>query len=283
MQGVDSPTPQHENPAPQGCIEPHALLLRRPPDDQLLYKIVSVENLLRSIDGGYLHFNRVDGYMEFPGADHHDGEQLPSDRPINGQAKFEKAPEFSAADYYDRCRSRTYACCFSLENSDYIWTNYAMSATKGKIGLVFRFGGLRAMLNKACDPENSMLAYNAVPCRQILSLNYGIVEYVDFDSHRINSPHLPNPIEYVHLKSAALYANEKELRVTLSALGMGHFALNDGSLMDFPVSLQVPFDFRQAFTKGAIDRLLCSPDCDQEFLRDELQRRRILPAPGSAI
>ena len=28
------------------------------------------ENLLRSIDGAYLHFNRVDGYKDFPLADH---------------------------------------------------------------------------------------------------------------------------------------------------------------------------------------------------------------------
>jgi hypothetical protein len=30
---------------------------------------VTVENLLCSIYGAYLHFNRVDGYRDFPGAD----------------------------------------------------------------------------------------------------------------------------------------------------------------------------------------------------------------------
>jgi len=136
---MDKPT---HAPAPIGYIEPHALLLKRPSEDALLYKVMSVENLLRSIDGAYLHFNRVDRYRDFPTADDQDGEQLPSDRPVNGLSKFEKAPEFSAADYYDRCRSRTYACCFSLENSDYIWTHYATDATMGKVGIVFRFGGL---------------------------------------------------------------------------------------------------------------------------------------------
>jgi hypothetical protein len=99
----------------------------------------------------------------------------------------------------------------------------------------------------------------------------------------MNEPRLPNPIEYAHLKSATLYSKEKELRVTLSALGMGHFVLNDGSVMDFPVSLQVPFDFRRALTNGAIQGLLCSPNGDSGFLRAELGSRRIMPAPGSDL
>jgi hypothetical protein len=100
---------------PLGGIEPHAGLLTLSTDEQLLYKIVTVENLLRSIDGGYLHFNRVDSYGDGPGADPHDGAQLPMDVPGNASAGFEQAPEFTAAHYYDRSRSRTYACCFSAE------------------------------------------------------------------------------------------------------------------------------------------------------------------------
>jgi hypothetical protein len=280
---MDTPTDVRGNPAPLGSIEPHALLLKRPPDDQLLYKIVSVENLLRSIDGAYLHFNRVNGYMDFPGADPRDGEQLPIDRPINALSKFEMAPEFSGADYYDRSRSRTYACCFSLENSDYIWAHYATDAAQGKVCIVFRFDALRAMLNEACDPATSRLSYNGLLCCPIFSINYGLVDYVEISTHRMNEPRLPNPIEYAHLKSATLYSKEKELRVTLSALGMGHFVLNDGSVMDFPVSLQVPFDFRRALTNGAIQGLLCSPNGDSGFLRAELGSRRIMPAPGSDL
>ncbi|MGH2448378.1 MAG: hypothetical protein ACRDFS_07220 [Chloroflexota bacterium] len=280
---MDTPTAAPKYPAPLGSIEPHALLLKRPPDDQLLYKIMSVENLLRSIDGAYLRFNRVDGYRDFPGADDHDGEQLPTDRPANVLSKFEKAPKFSAADYYDRSRSRTYACCFSLENSDYIWTHYATGAANGKVCAVFRFGDLRTMLNQACDPTTSRLSYNGLLCWPIFSLNYGIVEYVDLDAHRLNEPYLPNPIKYAYLKSEALYSKENELRISLSALGMGHFALNDGSFMDFPVGLQVAFDFRRALTSGAMNGLLCSPDCNTAFLRAELERRAIAPAPGSSV
>src|SRR6185312_10997272 len=123
-----------------GGVEPHASLLRIPPHDQLLYKVMSVENFLRSIEGGYLHFNRVDCYSDFPGADPHDGEQLPEDRRINASVRFEKNPGLSAADYYDQSRARTYACCFSLENSDSIWREYANDNRRGKVCVVFDFG-----------------------------------------------------------------------------------------------------------------------------------------------
>ncbi len=96
---MDTPTAgPTKNLPPLGSIEPHALLLKRPPDGQLLYKIMAVENLLHSIDEVYLHFNRVDGYKDFPGADDRDSEQLPTDRPINALSKFEKTSDFSAAD-----------------------------------------------------------------------------------------------------------------------------------------------------------------------------------------
>jgi hypothetical protein len=107
-----------------GCIEPHALLLKQPPDDQLLYKVMRAENLLRSVSDRYLHFNRVDSYNDFPGADANDGAELPQDIPGNRGAKFVASPDFTASDYYNRARSRTYACCFSLVNSKYILATY---------------------------------------------------------------------------------------------------------------------------------------------------------------
>jgi len=47
-------------PAPLGLTEPHAGLLQQPPIGQVLYKIMSVENCISSIERGYLHFNRDD-------------------------------------------------------------------------------------------------------------------------------------------------------------------------------------------------------------------------------
>jgi hypothetical protein len=44
--------PREHIPVPIGGVEPHALLLTIPPDAQLLYKIITVENLLRSVHKG---------------------------------------------------------------------------------------------------------------------------------------------------------------------------------------------------------------------------------------
>src|SRR5690349_11851273 len=131
--------------APLGMIEPHAGLLTPPPQEQLLYKVATVENLLRSVVGSYLHFNRVDAY---PDLDPNDGAVPPGDQATNAQATFAKAPDFSLADYYNLSRARTYACCFSLENTDYIWRTYGMGGGRGKICVVFDFAKLRARLNQ---------------------------------------------------------------------------------------------------------------------------------------
>lgn len=266
-------------PAPLGDVEPHAGLLHAPPDGQVLYKITTVENLLRSIVGNYLHFNRVDSYPDFPDVDLHDGQQLPGDQPGNASTRFQKAPEFSAADYYDQSRARTYACCFSLENSDRIWKAYGNDSEKGKVCVVFSFEKLRARLNRTLQPGNAAVLYNGVQCFQIFSVNYGIVEYVDWHAHRANTKFLPNPIQYTYLKDKQ-FSEEKELRVSLSALAIGHFALGDGTTMQFPSSLQLSFDFKAATGDGTIQQLLLSPETDADFLNGELHKLRIVVKQG---
>lgn len=205
-------------PHPQlwlGGIEPHSALLVHPPEGQILYKLMTIENLLRSIDGAYLHFNRVDQYTDSPVADKHDGQQLPTDLAGNAGAKFLKAPEFSAADYYDRSRSRTYACCFGLENADYLWHHYGNGGQHGKVCVVFSFDKLRETLNRTLAPDRAFLAFDGVACEQVMSLNYGVVQYVAWDRHRANHENLPNPVVYSYFKDKKRFSEEKELRVTL--------------------------------------------------------------------
>lgn len=71
------------------------------------------------------------------------------------------------------------------------------------------------------------------------------------------------------------YAAERELRIVLSALGMGHFVLKDGSLMQFPESFHLQLDFREAFATGTILGLECSPDCDCKWVAENLHERHI--------
>jgi hypothetical protein len=262
---------------PLGSVEPHAPLLKVPSEEQLIYKIMSVENLLRSVIGNYLHFNRVDSYADFPRADPSDGQQLPKDRQGNAGAKFVKASDYSAADYYDQSRARTYACCFSLENTDSIWNNYANDSAKGKICIVFSFGRLRTSINRILQPGTAALKYNGKRCHQIFSVNYGLVEYIEWENHQANREAYPNPIIYTYLKDKQ-YSDDKELRISLSALGIGHFVLNNGIAMQFPGSLQLFFDFRTAIADQTIQQILYASDCHDDFLKAELHKLRIVPS-----
>ena len=56
---TDEDAPKRHIPVPLGSVEPHAPMLNVPPENQSLYKLITVENLLHSIIGNYLHFNRV--------------------------------------------------------------------------------------------------------------------------------------------------------------------------------------------------------------------------------
>jgi hypothetical protein len=269
-------------PAPLGSVEPHASLLCIPPENQLLYKVMTIENLTRSVTNNFLHFNRIDSYSDFPKADENDGRQLPRDQPVNAAVTFEKAPMFSTAHYYDQSRARTYACCLSTKNSDYIWNNYGNGTEKGKVCVVFEFGKLRALLNRTLNPEGAKLLYEGNVCRQIFSVNYGLIRYVDWDSHRTNERYLSNPILYTYIKDASRFCEENELRISLSAIGIAQFALEDGTLIQFPPSLQLRFDFREAIANAAIPEILLAPEADSGFLTQELRKVGIEPAPGPA-
>jgi len=265
-------TPLQNMLPPLGCVESHSRLLDIPSDNQLLYKMMTVENLLRSIVGNYLYFNRVDSYIDFPNADQNDGRQLPKDQPGNESLRFEKAPNFSAADYYNQSRTQTYACCFSLKNSDYIWKEYGNGSEKGKVCVVFEFGKLRAMLNQTLQQGNAGLEDNdGNRYRQIFSLNYGIVEYCEWENHQENIVRYPNPIKYIYLKDNK-FAGDNELRISLSTIGIGKFVLKNGSIMQFPPGLQLSFNFRSAFADKTIQQILSEPDTDSVFLSTELHK-----------
>lgn len=262
-------------------VEPHAYLLRAPGEEQLLYKIMSVENLLRSISNGYLHFNRVDRYSDFREADEHDSEQVPKDVNGNRSSRFRNAQSVSAANYYNNARARTYACCFSLENSDYIWNKYADDNEKGKVCVVFKFGPLRSYLNHMFDTDRLVLEYGGEKCRQIFWINYGIIDYVKWDEVQCNTDYLPNPVKYTYIKDIC-YAKEKELRISLSTVGVGEFVLANGNMIKFPESLHCDFDFRWATEHDAIQEILYAPDCDKEYLRNELFKLHVTVKDGSA-
>ncbi|NQU45001.1 DUF2971 domain-containing protein [bacterium] len=221
------------------------------------------------MSGAYLHFNRVDMYKDFQGADAHDGEQLPSHRDRNTSLTFAQSPDFSASDYYDRSRTRTYACCFSLEMSDHIWRHYGNGGEKGKICIVLEFDKLRPRLNQVLRARNSRLEYGGRRLLPIFSINYGLIKYVDKENCRI--PYFTNPIKYTYIKDKC-FENEKEFRVSLSAVGIGSVSSGTGGLLEFPPHLHFHFDFREAMADRTIQQIDCSSDCDHAFLKSEMNR-----------
>lgn len=268
---------------PLAWIEPHRCLLRQPEPDALLFKVVKARYLIDMLQRNYLHFQRVDAYAD----DAADGEQLPLDRPVGAGIAFEKATAFTLEKYYDTARARTYACCFSLEHSAYLWENYAPG--KDAVCLVFHFEKLRERLNatlQASLDAPGLLVQGEISFRQIFSINYGIVEYVDRDTYALHAARIANPVQFTFLKDKARYADEKELRVALSAFGIGQFALSGGERMEFPPSLQMAFDFREAFSGGAITEILCPPQfVDTAYvntLRSELAKLRVRATKSAA-
>lgn len=265
---MNDPVRRNAIAAPLGYVEPHAGLLAVPVPGQLVFKVMTVENFLRSLDGSYLHFNRVDAYHDL---DPNDGAQLASDQRANLGIGFAANPQFTASNYYDLARSRTYAYCLSLENTEHIWSVYGGEDPRSKVGLCFDFDKLRGRLNKTLS-SGASLQQADVGYRQIFSINYGVVSYINFAEHRLNEERLPNPIQYAHLKDAA-FAGDRELRVTLSALGIGTYILDNGQAAAFPPSLQLGFDFRDALRDGTIASLLCSEECDARLIEQQLKKR----------
>lgn len=224
------------------CVEPNKEKIKQPCDNQLLYEIIQRKNYDDMVARGYIYFNRVDSYKD----DTADGEQPSCDRLRNQQSHFVKAPAFTLENYYDKARSRAYASCFSLKPMEHMKEGYG---GENPVCLQFRFADLRKNLNKTIS--ESIIMCNGYPCKQFLNINYGEISYLSKEEYC--SDYI-NPIHYLYMKDDR-YKDEKELRVTLSALGIGHYAMNDGNFLSFPKGLELSFDWHKAFEEGWTEEL----------------------------
>jgi hypothetical protein len=71
-------------------------------------------------------------------------------------------------------------------------------------------------------------------------------------------------------------------RITLATLGLGNFALADNTIINFPPSMQLAFDFRTACADGTITCLICLDDEVARHLAQELAKFKILVKPESS-
>ena len=125
------------------------------------------------------------------------------------------------------------------------------------------------MLNEIIENGQGLL-YKGKQCHQIFSINYGLVEYLNWKEHISSKP--PNPIKYTYQKDKNKFGREKELRVSLSAIGVGKFVMNNGDNLKFPPSFQISFDFKKAIHVGAIKQFQCSKHGDSDYLTQELKK-----------
>ncbi|HHU0004473.1 TPA: hypothetical protein ACT9MX_003047 [Legionella pneumophila] len=263
---------------PPGLIEPHTHLLNPLPNNRCLYKITNIDYLLNSILGNYLYFNNVSSYSDFQLADINDGAQLPLERPINASSSFETDPKFTMEHYYDNSRSRTYASCFSIQNSEHIWENYGNHNSTAKVGIIFDYTKLKTMLNAVMLSSNTRLLTNNIPCIQFFSINYGMIKYVNWQEAKNESEFLRNPIEYAYIKDLA-FQEENEFRITLSALGLGNFTLNNGEVLNFTQrpSLHLYFNYLAAAANGTIIGIQYSYNGKIENFQNLISDFRIFP------
>ncbi len=103
-----------DKPKHNRLIEEHAGLLKKTQKGTSLYKIVSLHYFCDMIKNDYLYFTRVDTYSD----DSRDSDLPDRDKEIGKKSRFVSDPNSSIVDHYEICRSKTYACCFSTENTD---------------------------------------------------------------------------------------------------------------------------------------------------------------------
>ncbi len=244
-------------------IEPHAPLLKKPGENSVLYKIVSSENFIDMVQHDYLYFKRVDTYSD----DKRDSDQPDKDKEISDKSKFEKAIDYTAKNYYDSCRSKTYACCFSTENTASLWENYGDDRSGG-VCLVFDCHKLINFMNLSFD--ETRIIYQNQKLMNFFYINHGLVTYGDFNNAFLKE-RLPNPIQYVYFKGADKYTEEKEFRMSLSCLGICKYMFPDGTEFSFPDSLQLSFDFAEAIRRGVLRRIeVRDQSGDEDKIKKEL-------------
>jgi hypothetical protein len=103
------------------------------------------------------------------------------------------------------------------------------------------------------------LLYRGNTCKQIFSVNYGVVDYLSWEEARENIERLPNPIRYTYVKDKT-YANERELRISLFANGMVHFAWLTAPKWNFLLGSNSALIFGRPWSMERSQRFFPVPD-----------------------
>lgn len=239
-------------------IEPHKYILRKPHANKYIYKIIPGNYFLDMAKNNYLYFRRVDKYSD----DINDSALPDKDRNLSQQSKFQYAPNISMADYYDGCRSKSYACCFTTKISEHVWKHYG--SDNNSICLIFKSGKLIEYINTTLN--NSRLIIKDHLYHDFFWINYGLVEYMDYNEQYLLK-YLPNPTKYIYIKDMK-YSEEKEFRISLSCSQYTSYVLPNGEHLTFPESIQLELDFKSAIANGVIKRLEIKSSHEATYLQE---------------
>lgn len=255
----------------QGCknmsIQPHKDRIKQPDKGCKLYKIIPLKYLDDMLEKSYLHFQRVDTYND----DINDSDQTRIDKALSEKSIFLDSDNYSAKDYYDSCRSRTYACCFSTKQTDHLFEHYYNKAEDKAICLAFDCQTLIEQLN--INFSIAPIQYGTQRLENFLDINHGLVEYGNFEE-RFMGNLLPNPIEYVYFKDNK-FSEEHEFRTVISTLGMGNIVLPDKNPFQFTESLKLSINLVEAINANILENIILTTKSDKEETEQLLKKYNI--------
>jgi len=234
---------------PRGLFFPNEVQLDQPNAHVLLYKIVNIDDFIDMIKNNYLYFKRVDTYRD----DCRDSDIPDHDQPIAEKEYFQDS-NHNLLNYYRNFRERSYACCFTLKHTPYIWRHYG-SNNKDAICIVFNYNKfLQYIRNNGLQVTLNNKRYS------FFNLNGGLVKYGSLINESLiknNNSYLTNPIHHIYFKDVK-YKNEHEYRLSLSFPIGGYVNIIDKDnkkSLDFPNSVKFEFDFTLADTFKVINKI----------------------------
>ncbi|MBX9586230.1 MAG: hypothetical protein K2X50_03125 [Gammaproteobacteria bacterium] len=162
--------------------------LLQPSPDTLLYKIVKFDYFIDMCQKQYLFFKNVTQYEGNP----KDSQMPKRERLLREAVRFENNPDVSLYDFDEPNRNNTYACCFSLNESRYIWKAYAADL-KRDLCLVFHYDNLKKYFIENYNISH-FIGGSKLNTNNFL-INICKVQYVDEQSTLTNTYH-KNLCEY---------------------------------------------------------------------------------------
>jgi len=228
-----------------------------------LFKFLSVENFVSSYKRNYLHLQRIDEFNDGIAADPFDGMPLLVDQKNREPIYFQFSPTTSLSDIDRIIRQRSYSFCLT-KTLGKVQIDKFRGNDRNKIAIEFDGPILLKELERIFWDECN-LNYGA-KANQIFRLSAGSVDYVDINTHSLDTEFLSSAEDFMFVKDGALYRDEDEYRIGLICNVPNKSIKIAGSSLSFPASLEMPFDLKNAISIGVIREIHSWSECSKRKL-----------------